>query len=138
MKTLLMILGLAVAVFAVGCKTKASLADLKQARALRITYNIQTAAPKEVLIDDKDEVKKIMEKFRIRETREGAFAGLGPSCSVDFLLRDESEWHAIFVGPEQIEPKGFGQVYLDRAFYDCLSEIVSKRVGTPIELLKTN
>ena len=87
-------------------------------------------------ISDRKEVQALLDTFQVRETDPSSL-GLDPAGAVDFRLSDGSVLSLAFAHETQLMLEGGGQLYLkDRAFYDKVNGLLSKRAGRPMDVLK--
>lgn len=129
-------------VFLVGCGEHKA-ANLKNARTLAVEYVIREPATKseirkQIVIREPEKLRPILEAVNIQSEHPGVQASLTGFNSLTFTFADGTEVKAAFVEPTYIDRFRWGQIILDRKFYDKINEVLSKQEGRPIDVLKIN
>jgi hypothetical protein len=114
--------------------------ELANVRSVTIKYSVAEYRPcgQQLDVSDPKEVTALIEALRVKGVWR-VFVGLAFQGRVEFHLADGSTATFCFIGPQQVEWGGHGRVDLsDRAFYDLVNKLLSKKEGRPIDVLKDN
>jgi hypothetical protein len=114
--------------------------ELPNVRSVTIKYTAAEFRPsgQQITISDPKEVRALIEALRVKSVWR-VFVLLAFQGRVEFHLADGSTATFCFIGPQQVEWGGHGRVDLsDRAFYDLVNKLLSKKEGRPIDVLKNN
>jgi len=110
----------------------------ENAKKIKIEYTVQGKKVPLDIEDDK-QVKEIVSSIHIEETEEGPQVGLKPKCTVEFTMPDKTVIKTMFVKAGHIDRSLWGQIRLkDTKYYEKINEMVSKKEGRTIDVLKDN
>lgn len=118
-----------------GCDGKGE--DLLKAKAIKIGYTVQ-GERKTLLIEDAAAVKDLLGQLSFERAEKGRQAGLSPYGTADFVMSEDETVRTMFVRPGQLDRAYWGQLFIDRKFYDAVNKLASKHAGQPIDVLKNN
>jgi hypothetical protein len=108
------------------------------AKNISIEYTLQ-GKKNTLTVEDAKQVKEIVSAMHIQQMEEGPQVGLKPKCTVGFTMTDKTTIRIMFVKASQLERSFWGPIYLnDTDFYDKINEVVSKKEGKKIDVLKDN
>jgi hypothetical protein len=122
-----------------GCES--AVPQLKHVRSITVNYGSRDGQRpgyadnyRQVEIADAQDVRSLVEAFQVRRT-EHNWLKLAFPAMIEFHLADDSSVQCWFVDAARVECKEH-QLYLrDRAFYDLVNKLVSKKEGRPIDVL---
>jgi hypothetical protein len=110
----------------------------EKAKTISIEYTVQ-GKKSNVIIEDGKEIKEIVSTIHVEQMEEGPQVGLKPKCTVEFMMADKTTIKIMFVKAGQLDRSFWGQIYLkDAEFYNKINEVVSKKEGKKIDVLKDN
>jgi hypothetical protein len=90
---------------------------------------------RQIEVSNAKDVQALVETFQVRSTHRLMLAAAFPGM-VEFHLGDGSSVKCWFKEPDRVECQEY-QVYLrDRAFYELVNKLISKKEGRPTDILK--
>jgi hypothetical protein len=112
--------------------------DLSKAKTLKIIYTLKRER-KSLTIDDEKQIRQIISTIDVESTDKGIFLFSQRFGIVEITVSDDKTEKLYFDRPAQIERAEFGQLYLkDDKFYKKINEILSKKEGREMDVLKDN
>jgi hypothetical protein len=124
-----------VTVLAVGCGPKAE--GMQTAKSLKIEYRVK-GQNRSLTVSDAKEVKEILDTISVQDTDDRA-PGWIVFNTVTFNLPEDKEIRVFLAKPQILDRPDTGLIYLkDTNFYEKINEILSKKEGKKIDVLKNN
>jgi len=116
------------------------LPDLGRASALKISFHVG-GREKTLTVSEKAELAPLLASLTIKQVDKDRVADARASCTLEFALPNEKRVRLYFPGePDALQGRGesYGYVWIDKKFFEKLTEYVPKKEGRQINLLRNN
>lgn len=112
---------------------------LKKAHKIKISY-IASIDKKEILVEDGEEVKKMLAALQVESTESHGRNFFKPNCTIQFIRNDGSYTEVFFEKPKHLHDQDEPREYFlkNTKFFDLVNELASKKERRKINVLTRN